>query len=275
MVRLIKESNDSNYDKIAKTNPKKFAEIIAKLAQDMDWMDYVDDTLETPDEMWDDFVDNTYDALMNDPESVKDMIDDYGESDDPEALEIADLIDRYYINKNESIRRNRTYPLIEAKAPTLFDIDYGYDCTILELSNTPTNGMYKLKAICLDDNYDSEPCITVSRVSKQDYEEIKSHINDQENAFDGCGLGQLWSEAEDIQQDKAFYEDDIWKAIASNREVKAFIKNVLQYVKSNNMKFFEQPFQNFVWDIDEDDKKSMTIAKKVAEVLELDINDFL
>jgi hypothetical protein len=27
--------------------------------------------------------------------------------------------------------------------------------------------------------------------------------------------------------------------------------------------------------IDEDDKKSMTIAKKVAEVLELDIDDFL
>ena len=106
--KKINEGTNSNYEKIAKTNPKKFAEIIAEFAQDMDWMDYVDDTLETPDEMWDDFVDNTYDNLMNDPESVKDMIDDYGESDDPEALELADLIDRYYINKNESVKRNST-----------------------------------------------------------------------------------------------------------------------------------------------------------------------
>ena len=108
MIKLIIESNDSNYEKIAKTNPEKFAEIVAEFAQDMDWGDYVDDGLETYDEMWANFVDKTYQALFNCPESIKDLIDDYGESDDPEALEIADLIDRYYINKTESVRRNRS-----------------------------------------------------------------------------------------------------------------------------------------------------------------------
>lgn len=108
MIKLIIESNDSNYEKIAKTNPEKFAEIVAEFAQDMDWGDYVDDGLETYDEMWDNFVDKTYQALFNCPESIKDLIDDYGESDDPEALEIADLIDRYYINKNESVRRKKS-----------------------------------------------------------------------------------------------------------------------------------------------------------------------
>ena len=107
MIKLIIESNDSNYEKIAKTNPEKFAEIVAEFAQDMDWGDYVDDGLETYDEMWANFVDKTYQALFNCPESIKDLIDDYGESDDPEALEIADLIDRYYINKNESVRRKK------------------------------------------------------------------------------------------------------------------------------------------------------------------------
>ena len=127
MVILIKESNDSNYEKIAKTNPEKFAEIVAEFAQDMDWGDYVDDGLETYDEMWANFVDKTYQALFNCPESIKDLIDDYGESDDPEALEIADLIDRYYINKNESVRRNRSIKEYIDNSEDIYDLEGCFD----------------------------------------------------------------------------------------------------------------------------------------------------
>lgn len=127
MIRLIKESNDSNYEKIAKTNPEKFAEIVSEFAQDMDWGDYVDDGLETYDEMWDNFVDKTYQALFNCPESIKDLIDDYGESDDPEALEIADLIDRYYINKNESIGRKRSIKEYIDNSEDIYDLEGCFD----------------------------------------------------------------------------------------------------------------------------------------------------
>ena len=127
MVKLIIESNDSNYEKIAKTNPEKFAEIVAEFAQDMDWGDYVDDGLETYDEMWANFVDKTYQALFNCPESIKDLIDDYGESDDPEALEIADLIDRYYINKNESVRRNRSIKEYIDNSEDIYDLEGCFD----------------------------------------------------------------------------------------------------------------------------------------------------
>lgn len=127
MVILIKESNDSNYEKIAKTNPEKFAEIVAEFAQDMDWGDYVDDGLETYDEMWANFVDKTYQALFNCPESIKDLIDDYGESDDPEALEIADLIDRYYINKNESVRRSRSIKEYIDNSEDIYDLEGCFD----------------------------------------------------------------------------------------------------------------------------------------------------
>ena len=127
MIKLIIESNDSNYEKIAKTNPEKFAEIVAEFAQDMDWGDYVDDGLETYDEMWANFVDKTYQALFNCPESIKDLIDDYGESDDPEALEIADLIDRYYINKNESVRRNRSIKEYIDNSEDIYDLEGCFD----------------------------------------------------------------------------------------------------------------------------------------------------
>ena len=127
MIKLIIESNDSNYEKIAKTNPEKFAEIVAEFAQDMDWGDYVDDGLETYDEMWANFVDKTYQALFNCPESIKDLIDDYGESDDPEALEIADLIDRYYINKNESVRRNRSIKEYIDNSEDIYDLESCFD----------------------------------------------------------------------------------------------------------------------------------------------------
>ena len=270
--KKINEGSNSNYESIAKTNPEKFAEIVAEFAQDMDWMDYVDDTLETPDEMWADFVDKTYDALMSDPEPVKDMIDDYGESDDPEALEIADLIDRYYIKKNESVRRSRTFSLNEAKGSTVFDIDSEY---ILELSDTPVNGMYELKSIGFD-GYDSVTCFAIDYVSEEDYNEIKSHIKDQESAFDECGLGQLWSEASDIQRKKDFYDDDVWKAIVSDKDAKAFIKKAVAYANSNNMTgFFSEPFEDFIYDIDEDDKKQLAFAKKVATALSLDIDDYI
>ena len=98
MVRKLNES----YSKYARmTNCQLFNEL-SEFAQDMDWMDYVDDSLETPDEMWDYFVDQTEQQFMED-EETRDLLynsitnEGFGNyANDPEFLAIWSELERRF-----------------------------------------------------------------------------------------------------------------------------------------------------------------------------------
>ena len=143
----------------------------------------------------------------------------------------------------------------DASSSTIFYIDGGgYDDILAELSNRPTKGMYKLKSICFG-GPSSERCAIIDYVSKETADEIRTHIDDQENAFDGCGLDSLWAEADGIQNVKSYLDDDIWKAIASDREIKDFAARAVQ---SGYGEFFTSEFDDFVSNI-EDEIKDQSI----------------
>ena len=159
-----------------------------------------------------------------------------------------------------------------AGTSTLIYIDGGgYDDILAELADKPTKGMYRFRSICFG-GPSSERCVSIDYVSKETADEIRSHIDDQENAFDGCGLDSLWSEADDIENVKAYYDDDVWKAIASVKEIRDFVTRAMQ---EGYDRFFTSSFEDFVSYIDSDDKKSMNLAKKVAPILGVDINDYI